>query len=228
MSRAGLGQGSVMSRRAVLALAPGLVALGATRALAQRSPGPARIGWLGYVSPPDAGLENLRLGLQELGHAEGKSFVLIPRFANGDFTRLPGLVDELMTERLDVLASRGPSVDYLKTARARVPVVFAYSGDPVAAGFADSLAKPGRNMTGITFMALELSSKRIELLKELVPPPRRWRCCRTRSTQASWPSTGSPRKRPAGWAPPSRAIWPGARRSCPRSWRRSARAVRGR
>jgi putative ABC transport system substrate-binding protein len=50
-----------------------------------------------------------------------------------------------------------------------VPVVFAYSGDPVAAGFADSLAKPGRNMTGITFMALELSSKRVELLKELVP-----------------------------------------------------------
>ena len=169
MSRVGLGQGSVMSRRAVLALAPGLVALGASRALAQRPPGPARIGWLAYVSPPDAGLENLRLGLQELGHVEGKSFVVIPRFANGDFTRLPALVDELLAERLDVLASRGPSVDYLKTARARVPVVFAYSGDPVAAGFADSLAKPGRNMTGITFMALELSSKRVELLKELVP-----------------------------------------------------------
>ena len=104
MSRVGLGQGSVISRRAVLALAPGLVALGASRALAQRPPGPARIGWLGYVSPPDAGLENLRLGLQELGHVESKSFVLIPRFANGDFTRLPGLVDELLAERLDVLA----------------------------------------------------------------------------------------------------------------------------
>src|SRR6266850_1660242 len=169
MSRVGLGQGSVVSRRAVLALAPGLVALGATRALAQRPARPARIGWLAYVSPPDAGLENLRLGLQELGYAEARDFVLIPRFANGDFTRLPALVDELLAERLDVLAARGPSVDYLKSARARVPVVFAYSGDPVAAGFADSLGRPGRNMTGLTFMALELSAKRVEVLKELVP-----------------------------------------------------------
>jgi putative ABC transport system substrate-binding protein len=159
----------VISRRSVLALVPGVVALHATRALARRRAGPARIGWLSYVSPPDAGLENLRLGLRELGHVEGKSFVLVPRFANGDSTRLPGLVDELMAERLDVLASRGPSVDFLKVARMRVPVVFAYSGDPVAAGFADSLAKPGRNMTGITFMALELSAKRVEVLKELVP-----------------------------------------------------------
>jgi putative ABC transport system substrate-binding protein len=159
----------VLSRRAVLALVPGLVALGASAALAQRAPGPARVGWLSYIGQPDMGLENLRQGLQELGYVEGKSYVIIPRFANGDFTRLPALVDELAGERVDVLVSRGPSVDYTKSIRSRVPVVFAYSGDPVAAGFADSLAKPGRNMTGITFMALELSAKRIEVLKELVP-----------------------------------------------------------
>jgi putative ABC transport system substrate-binding protein len=148
---------------------PGLLALRASTALAQRATGAARIGWLSYIGQPDVGLENLRQGLQELGYVEGKDFVLIPRFANGDFTRLPALVDELLAERLDVLAARGPSVDYLKSARARVPVVFAYSGDPVAAGFADSLGRPGRNMTGITFMALELSAKRVEVLKELVP-----------------------------------------------------------
>jgi putative ABC transport system substrate-binding protein len=153
----------------MLALAPGLVALGASAALAQRAAAPARIGWLSYIGQPDVGLENLRQGLQELGYVEGKGFVLVPRFANGDFTWLPALVDELAGERLDVLAARGPSVDYTKSIRSRVPVVFAYSGDPVAAGFADSLAKPGRNMTGITFMALELSAKRIEVLKELVP-----------------------------------------------------------
>jgi putative ABC transport system substrate-binding protein len=213
MSRVGLGQGNVISRRSVLALAPGLVALGASRALAQRPPGPARIGWLGYVSPPDAGLENLRRGLQELGHVEGKSVALIPRFANGDFTRLPALVDELMAERLDVLASRGPSVDYLKSARARVPVVFAYSGDPVAA-FADSLAKPGRNMTGITFMALELSSKRVELLKELVPratqmallsnPEHAGELAEYRVTEDAARRVGATITR----------YWPGARRSC--------------
>jgi putative ABC transport system substrate-binding protein len=157
------------TRRSVLALVLGLLALRASTALAQRATGAARIGWLSYIGQPDVGLENLRQGLQELGYVEGKDFVLIPRFANGDFTRLPALVDELLAERLDVLAARGPSVDYLKSARARVPVVFAYSGDPVAAGFADSLGRPGRNMTGITFMALELSAKRVEVLKELVP-----------------------------------------------------------
>jgi putative ABC transport system substrate-binding protein len=138
-------------------------------ALAQRPADPARIGWLSYIGQPDPALENLREGLRELGYVEGRSFVIVPRFADGDFTRLPRLVDELAAERLTVLVSRGPSVDYTKTIRSRVPVVFAYSGDPVAAGFADSLRRPGRNMTGITFMALELSAKRIEVLKELVP-----------------------------------------------------------
>lgn len=159
----------MISRRAVLALLPAIVTVHASDVLAQRPASPARIGWLSYIGQPDPGVETLREGLRELGYVEGKSFVIVPRFADGDFTRLPRLVEELAAERLDVLVSRGPSVDYTKAIRSRVPVVFAYSGDPVAAGFADSLAKPGRNMTGITFMALELSAKRVEVLKELVP-----------------------------------------------------------
>ncbi len=111
MTGVGLGQGGAVSRRAVLALVPGLVALRASTARAQRPGGPARIGWLSYISQPDVGLTNLREGLGELGYVEGKSYVLIPRFADGDFTRLPRLVDELMAERIDVLVSRGPSVD---------------------------------------------------------------------------------------------------------------------
>ena len=136
---------------------------------AQNPSAPARIGWLSYLGQSDPGVAILRDGLKELGYVEGRSYVLVTRFADGDFTRLPKLVEELGAERLDVLVSRGPSVDYTKAIRARVPVVFAYSGDPVAAGFADSLSKPGRNMTGITFMALELSAKRVEVLKELIP-----------------------------------------------------------
>lgn len=161
----------VVSRRWLLALVPGLLALNASPALAQRpaSGTPARIGWISYIGQPDVGVERLRIGLTDLGHTEGKTFVLITRFADGDVTRLPGLVDQLLAERLDVLASRGPTVNYLKAAAAKVPVVFSYSGDPVAAGFADSLARPGRNMTGLTFMALELSAKRVEILKEMVP-----------------------------------------------------------
>jgi putative ABC transport system substrate-binding protein len=78
-------------------------------------------------------------------------------------------VQELAAERIDVLISRGQSTKFATTVRSRVPVVFAFSGDPVEAGFAESLRKPGRNMTGITFMALELSAKRVEVLKELLP-----------------------------------------------------------
>jgi putative ABC transport system substrate-binding protein len=169
MGSAAPGQGKAVSRRSVLALVPGFVAVHASSALAQRAAGPARVGWVSYVGQPDVAVEKLRLGLGELGHVEGKSYVLIARFANGDFTRIPTLVDELMVERIGVLVSRGPTVNYLIPVRSRVPIVFSYSGDPVAAGFADSLARPGRNMTGITFMALELSAKRVEVLKELVP-----------------------------------------------------------
>jgi putative ABC transport system substrate-binding protein len=159
----------VIGRRRLLALLPGAVALCASAAHAQARRGPAHVGWLSYLSAPDPALEHLRAGLRDLGYVEGKSFVLVARFADGDFTRLPRLVDELSAERLDVLVSRGPSVDYTMSIRTRVPVVFVYSGDPVAAGFADSLRRPGHNMTGVTFMALELSVKRIELLRELVP-----------------------------------------------------------
>jgi putative ABC transport system substrate-binding protein len=158
-----------LSRRAWLALLPAVAALRPASAFGQRAGTPARVGWLSYLSQPDPGVESVREGLRELGHVEGKSFVIVPRFAEGDFTRLPRLVEELGAENLDVVVSRGPTTDYLKPLRSPVPVVFAFSGDPVAAGFADSLSRPGRNMTGITFMALELSAKRVDVLKELVP-----------------------------------------------------------
>jgi putative ABC transport system substrate-binding protein len=134
---------------------------------------PARVGWLSYLPSPDPALALLQEGLRSLGHLEGKSYVMSARFANNDFTRLPALVDELVAERIDVLVSRGPSVDFTRRVRDRVPVVFVYSGDPIAAGFADSLGKPGRNMTGMTFMATELCAKRVEVLKELLPGVKR-------------------------------------------------------
>ena len=148
-----------------------LLAVGATPllAFAQRVGTPARVGWLSSVAQPDLALPMLRDGLRELGYVEGKAYVIVPRFADGDFTRLPRLVEELGTERLDILVARGPSAEFAKALRSRLPIVFVFSGDPVDAGFADNLAKPGRNMTGITFMALELSAKRVEVLKELLP-----------------------------------------------------------
>ena len=61
---------------------------------------------------------------------------MVPRFANNDFKRLPGLVEEIVADKADILVTRGPSTDFAKAARNRIPVVFVYSGDPVAAGFA--------------------------------------------------------------------------------------------
>lgn len=161
-----------MNRRDLLRCLAGSLLLGPGAALAQRN-SPPRVGWLSYLPQPDPAAELLREGLRKLGHVEGKSYVLVARYANNDFTRLPALVDELVAERIDVLVSRGPSVDFTKAVRDRVPVVFVYSGDPVAAGFADSLGKPGRNMTGMTFMATELCAKRVEVLKELLPGAKR-------------------------------------------------------
>lgn len=129
----------------------------------------ARIGWLSYLAEPDAAVALLRDGMKELGYVEGTSYVIVPRFANNDFTRLPKLVEELAGQNIDVLVTRGPSTNYTIPVRARIPVVFAFSGDPVDAGFAETLRRPGRNMTGITFMAMELSGKRVEVLMEMVP-----------------------------------------------------------
>jgi putative ABC transport system substrate-binding protein len=160
----------MIARRRLL-LAAGLAA--PFGLLAQTRDRPARIGWLAYLPLPDPGLDMLREGLRELGYREGVTYVVVTRSADSDFKRIPALVEELVGERLDVLVTRGPSSDFAKAARDRVPVVFAYSGDPVLAGFGDSLGRPGRNMTGITFMAMELSAKRIEVLKELLPGAKR-------------------------------------------------------
>jgi putative ABC transport system substrate-binding protein len=155
-------------RRVIIALGAGALHTPLTAFAQQRSPKIARVGWLSYIGGPDSALDLFRDGMRQLGYVEGRSYVIIGGFADGDFTRLPRLAEELASQSLDVLVARG-TVPFAKDVRDRVPVVFAYSGDPVEAGFADSLRLPGRNMTGITFMAMELSAKRVEVLKEAIP-----------------------------------------------------------
>lgn len=133
----------------------------------------ARLGWLSVLSPPDTEFDALREGLRELGYVENRDYLTLSRYARGDPDRLPELVAELVREKVDILVARGPTIRAAAAASKSVPVLFVFSGDPVAAGVVDSFARPGRNATGISFLALELSAKRIELLKEIAPRARR-------------------------------------------------------
>jgi putative ABC transport system substrate-binding protein len=155
-----------------------LVALGASAlfapivSLAQQKGKVWRIGFLGIGTAADyaSRMEALRAGLRELGYVEGKNVAIEYRWAEGKSERLPDLAAELARLDLDVLVTSGtPGVRAAKQATKTIPIVMAASGDAVATGLVASLARPGGNITGSTFFSPELSSKRVELLKEAVP-----------------------------------------------------------
>src|SRR5688500_3046141 len=106
--------------------------------------------------------------MRERGYVEGQNLAFVLRYAPGDPARLREILPELLSVPADLIVSSGPAILAIRAATER-PVLFAISGDPVQLGIADSLARPGRNFTGMTFMSLEVAKKRVELLKELVP-----------------------------------------------------------
>jgi len=141
-------------------------------ARAQQAPKPARIGALFAVTPTAAApnLDALRKGLLEIGHVEGKTFVLVPRYGDAKAERVSQLAQELVSLKVDVIVvSTDPATAAAKRATRTIPIVMAASADPVGTGFITSLARPGGNVTGLTLIAPELSAKRLELLKETVP-----------------------------------------------------------
>jgi len=114
--------------------------------------------------------EAFRQGLRELGYVEGKNIVIEWRSAEGKRDRLPSLAAELVRLKVDIIVTAGPpATRSAKKATVTIPIVFAQDGDPVASGFVASLARPGGNITGLSTLAPELSGKRLELLKEIVP-----------------------------------------------------------
>jgi ABC-type uncharacterized transport system substrate-binding protein len=149
-----------------------LLPLGVT-AEAQQQAKTFKVGWLESATT-DRGS---RLGdiflrrLAELGFVEGKNIAFEYRSANNKLDRLPALVDELVRLNVDVLlTSATPATIAAKNATKTIPIVFIQLAvDPVTAGFVDSLARPGGNITGLTNIAAELASKRLEILKETVP-----------------------------------------------------------
>src|SRR5262245_62537265 len=137
---------------------------------------PAKIPQIGFIessgSPSNPGpeLEAFREGLRDLGYIEGKNIQLESRFLEGKRDRIPSIVVELVQLKVDVLIPLAPpAVRAAKQATKSIPIVIVTSQDPVAAGYVDSLARPGGNITGITRLTRDLSGKRLELLKEVVP-----------------------------------------------------------
>jgi len=127
-----------------------------------------RVGYLAGAPGQSLFFAALKQGLRDLGYIEGKNLVFDYR-ASEDRDKLTALTSELIQLKNEVIVTQGTATRVAKSVNTTVPIVFGFSGDPVAAGLIDSLARPGRNLTGMTFLSLDLSGKRFELLKEAVP-----------------------------------------------------------
>jgi ABC-type uncharacterized transport system substrate-binding protein len=129
----------------------------------------ARVGVL-FGSPAPSWIEALRQGLRDVGLVEGRTVLLEWRSADGRYERLPGLATELVRLGVDVLVAHPTvAVQAARRATTTIPIVMPASADPVGAGLVESLARPGGNITGSTFISSEITGKRLELLKEMVP-----------------------------------------------------------
>jgi ABC-type uncharacterized transport system substrate-binding protein len=131
-----------------------------------------RIGWLaaGSASGVAPLTDAFRQGLRQLGYVEGKNIVIEFRYAEGKFDRLPDLAAEIVHLKVDVIVvASTPAIHALKQATTTIPIVMVGPGDPVGLGLIDSLARPGGNLTGLSFLSTELTGKRLELLKEAFP-----------------------------------------------------------
>jgi putative ABC transport system substrate-binding protein len=111
-----------------------------------------------------------RQGLRELGYVEGKDIIIESRYAEGKLDRLPALAAELVRLKVEVIVTSGAiPTRHTKEATSTIPIVMAQDNDPIGNGFVVSLARPGGNITGLATLAPELTGKRVEILKEIVP-----------------------------------------------------------
>jgi putative ABC transport system substrate-binding protein len=118
----------------------------------------------------DDRLGAFRQAMRELGHVEEQTISIEQRYAGGQLTRVPGLAAELVRLKVDVILSAGPAATgHAMKQTPTIPIVMAFDTDPVGNGFVASLARPGRNVTGLSALSPEISGKQLELLKEVVP-----------------------------------------------------------
>jgi len=136
---------------------------------------PKKIPRIGYFqAPPSSAVaprtDAFRQGLRELGYIEGKDIIIEYRYAEGNPDRIPALAAELVRLNVDVIVTGGSLLTHAaKQATFKIPIVMAQDIDPVGNGFVAALARPGGNITGLSTLAPEISGKRLELLKEIIP-----------------------------------------------------------
>jgi len=161
-----------MRRREFITLVGAGAAAWPLAARAQQAQKVARIGFLGstFASPWKSRVEAFQSGLHDLGYVEGKNIAIEFRWAEEKYDQLPLLAAELIRLNVDVLVTYGtPGSLVAKNATTTIPIVMVHSGDAIATGIVASLARPGGNLTGMTYFLPELVVKRIEMLKDVVP-----------------------------------------------------------
>ncbi len=165
----GLGE-KPMNKKILALLVAATILASVPLAEAQKPTKVRRVGFLTVATGvgQQGNYDVFRQGLRELGYAEGQN-ILFEYRSSDDRSRLAELATELVQWKAEVIVAAGGAAGPAKKATNTIPIVFLSSGDPVEAGYIASLARPGGNMTGITWLAFELVGKRLELLKEVVP-----------------------------------------------------------
>jgi len=167
-----------LSLRQISALASSLTRISAVLAvvgvllaplpLRAQPPAKPRVGYLGDMPGPF--IEAFQRGLREIGYVEGQTISIEPRWAEGRHDRLPGLAQELVQRRVNLIVTSGTQASLAaKGATTTIPIVMAHVGNPVRTGLVASLARPGGNITGVSVYGGELAGKQLALLKDAIP-----------------------------------------------------------